>query len=140
MRPKHVEANRARIKLHPLQLNLNSFLKMVSAVDRCKRALVSLLRTLAGLYGCRVTVTRDSPDNVVKRAYRTLSKKVHPDRGGNTEDQSKLNSKYEARLFACASCLGSPAVGPLLLPACWAQDSARSVHTRCDLRDVADYL
>ena len=49
---------------------------MVSAIDRCKRALVTLLQTLARLYGCRVTVTRDSPDDVVKRACRTVSKKT----------------------------------------------------------------
>ena len=48
---------------------------MASAIDRCKRALVTLLQTFARLYGCRVTVTRDSPDDVVKRAYRTVSKK-----------------------------------------------------------------
>ncbi len=55
---------------------------MVSVVDRCKRALITLMHSLAALYGARVNVTRDSPDKAVKTAYRTLSRKVHPDRGG----------------------------------------------------------
>ena len=60
---------------------------MVSALDRCKRALVVLIRTLSGLYGCSVTVTQDSSDASVRTAYRKLSKKVHPDRGGSAADQ-----------------------------------------------------
>ena len=51
---------------------------MVSAIDRCKRALVTLIRALATLYGCRVTVTRDSPDAEVRTAYRKVSWKAHP--------------------------------------------------------------
>ena len=44
---------------------------MVSARDNCKRALVTLLKTLALLYGCCVEVTRDSTDADVRLAYRT---------------------------------------------------------------------
>jgi len=66
--------------------------EMVSAFDRCKRALVILIRTLSGLYGCSVTVTRDSSDASVRTAYRKLSKTVHPDRGGSAADQSSLNN------------------------------------------------
>ena len=69
---------------------------MVSALDHCKRALVILIRTLSGLYGCSVTVTRDSSDASVRTACRKLSKKVHPDRGGSSADQSSLNNAYEA--------------------------------------------
>ena len=76
---------------------------MPSAVDLCKRALVSLIRALASAYGCRVAVTRDSPDQDVKRGYRTLSKKTHPDRGGSTQDQQRLNEAYEAWCNAARS-------------------------------------
>ena len=69
---------------------------MVSVADRCKRALVTLIRTLAAFYGCCVTVTRDSSDAEVRKGYRAVSKKAHPDHGGNTDDQKRLNLAYEA--------------------------------------------
>ena len=68
---------------------------MVSTVDTCKRLLVNVIRTLAGVYGCCVTVTRESSDADVKKAFRKLSKKTHPDHGGSTADQQRLNSAYE---------------------------------------------
>ena len=68
---------------------------MVSDRDRYKRALVTLLRTLATLYGCCVGVTRQSTGVEVRKAYRTVSKKAHPDKGGNAEDQKKLNATYK---------------------------------------------
>ena len=60
---------------------------MVSAVDQAKRALISLINLLSQIYKFRVTVTRDSGDADVSKAYRALSKKVHPDKGGKTEDK-----------------------------------------------------
>ena len=69
---------------------------MVSAVDQAKRALISLINLLSQIYKFRVTVTRDSGDTDVSKAYRALSKKVHPDKGGKTEDQKKLNNAYGA--------------------------------------------
>jgi hypothetical protein len=68
---------------------------MVSDRDRYKRVLVSLLRTLATLYGCCVAVTRESIDGDVRKAYRTVPKKAHPDKGGNLEDQKRLNGSYK---------------------------------------------
>ena len=47
------------------------FFEMPSTVDICKRALVILIRALAVAYGFRVAVTRDSADQVIKRAYHT---------------------------------------------------------------------
>ena len=67
---------------------------MVSATDKSKRALVTLIRSLALLYGCCVTVSRESLDADMRKAYRTVSKKVHPDRGGDTEDQKRFNAAY----------------------------------------------
>ena len=59
-----------------------TFEVMVSAKDNCKRALVTLLKTFATLYGCSVELTRNSTDTDVPKAYRAVSRNVHPDRGG----------------------------------------------------------
>ena len=40
---------------------------MVSAIDLAKRALVSLLKTLAGVYGVAMSLTRESPNKDVSR-------------------------------------------------------------------------
>ena len=65
---------------------------MVSTLDAAKRVLVVLLRTLAATYNCAVGVTRDSSDAVIRKAYRTMSLKTHPDKGGAEEDQQNLNN------------------------------------------------
>ena len=39
-------------------------------------------------------MTWDSADTAVRSAYRKVSRKVHPDHGGKTEDQQKLNDAY----------------------------------------------
>ena len=69
---------------------------MPSATDVAKRALVSLLRTLAVAYGVALTLKRDAPDKEVSGAYRKVSRKTHPDRGGKTEDQTSLNNAHDA--------------------------------------------
>jgi len=43
---------------------------MVSDKDGYKRALVTLLRTLAALYGCALGVTRESADAEARKAYQ----------------------------------------------------------------------
>ena len=68
---------------------------MVSATDLAKRNLVTLIKYLAGIYSVSADVKRDSGDDVLKAAYRTVSRKAHPDRGGKGEDQQKLNDAYE---------------------------------------------
>ena len=68
---------------------------MVSTNDKYKRALVTLIRSLAVLYQVVTTVTRESADAEVKKGYRTLSKKAHPDCGGHLEDQQRLNAAYK---------------------------------------------
>ena len=68
---------------------------MVSVSDKCKRALVSLIRSLALFHQVVTTVTRDSVDVDVRKAYRTLSKKTHPDHGGHVQDQQRLNAAYK---------------------------------------------
>ena len=68
---------------------------MVSAVDRAKRALITLLKSTSVVYGTCLDVTRDSPNAAVGRAYRKLSKKTHPDHGGNAEHQKALNVAHD---------------------------------------------
>ena len=70
---------------------------MVSARDQAKRALVTLLGSLAMTYTCTVNVSRDSPDEDVKKAYRVVARKVnHKDRGGSEEAQKKLSAAHTA--------------------------------------------
>jgi len=65
---------------------------MVSASDRAKRVLVSLLRTLAATYGVVLQLSRDSSDVDVRSAFKKVSRKAHPDQGGSVADQTALNT------------------------------------------------
>ena len=65
---------------------------MVSAMDKAKRVLVTLLRSLAGIYGVVVGLTRESTEVEVKAAYKKVSRRAHPDRGGTPEHQTALNA------------------------------------------------
>ena len=56
---------------------------MVSTVDIAKRALVKLLLQYAAFYRVALSLTRDSPADAVKAAFRKVSAKVHPDKGGS---------------------------------------------------------
>lgn len=67
---------------------------MVSLIDRAKRALVSVLCRLATFYSLALNLKRDSPDADVKRAFRRVSKKSHPDHGGDKGHQQQLNDAY----------------------------------------------
>ena len=69
---------------------------MVSSVDRAKRALVSLLIRLAKLYSIVLDITRDSADVDIRRAFKKVSRKAHPDRGGSGEHQQTLNDTHAA--------------------------------------------
>ena len=46
---------------------------MPSPLDVSKRALVALLRSLGLAFGCPVTVTRDSSEQQVKGAFRSVA-------------------------------------------------------------------
>lgn len=69
---------------------------MVSAIDLAKRALVTLMKTLAAAYCVTLHITRDSSDEDVRSAYRKVSRKAHPDHGGRVEDQTALNNANDA--------------------------------------------
>ena len=69
---------------------------MVSVVDTAKRALVTLIKSLAAIYSVTVTLTRDSSDSELKAAYKKVSRKAHPDQGGATEHQKALNAEKDS--------------------------------------------
>ena len=56
-----------------------------SGPQQARRALVKVLLTLAALYSLHLDVARDSADDVVTRAFRRVTLKVHPDKGGLLE-------------------------------------------------------
>ena len=68
---------------------------MVSELDRAKRALVTLLRRLASQYAVTLDLTRDSLDADVRTAYRKVSRKTHPDRGGRERDRESITRERE---------------------------------------------
>ena len=72
------------------------FTVMVSRLDQAKRALVMLLNRLAALYNLVLGVTRDSSEADVRGAYKRLSRKCHPDHGGNVERQKAVNAAQDA--------------------------------------------
>ena len=69
---------------------------MPSAIDLAKRSLVGLLKRLATFYVIVLQLNRDASEADVRAAFRNVSRKAHPDRGGRGEDQQKLNGAYEA--------------------------------------------
>ena len=70
---------------------------MVGATEKLKRALVSLILSLARAYGCAVVVDRECSESEVGRGYRQLSRYVHPDKcGGCAQDQKRLNEAHDA--------------------------------------------
>ncbi len=70
---------------------------MPSAVDAAKRALVTLVRTLAATYGVVVDVGRDSSDRDLTASVRRVALRAHPDRGGSARDQQRLNDARAER-------------------------------------------
>ena len=68
----------------------------MNAIALAKRALVKLLKGMAVLYDLTVTITRNSPDPEVRTAYRKVSVKTRPDRGGDDDHQRQLNAAYSA--------------------------------------------
>eukprot|EP00973_Karenia_brevis_P000792 110049-Karenia_brevis.AAC.1 len=60
-----------------------------------KRALVSLLLTLAQKYHLVLNINRDSADEDVRKSFRKIILRAHPDKaGGSEEDTKKLNDAY----------------------------------------------
>ena len=68
---------------------------MPSALDAAKRALVKLLRATATKHQTETSVNRESCDKDVTKAFRTVSLRAHPDKGGDKEGYQKLTAAYD---------------------------------------------
>jgi hypothetical protein len=68
----------------------------VYPAQAAKRALVILLRTLATSYNLILDLNRDSSEVDVNKAFKKVAAKVHPDKGGATEDAQRLNAARDA--------------------------------------------
>ena len=69
---------------------------MPSALDVAKRALVKLLRATASKHHTETSVSRESCDKDVAKAFRTVSLRAHPDKGGEKEAYQKLSAAYDS--------------------------------------------
>ena len=68
---------------------------MVSRVDLAIRALVKVLLALSRTYDIALTVTRDTPEDEILKAYRKVAKRVHPDKGGKAAHFRQLQTAKE---------------------------------------------
>ena len=69
---------------------------MPSETDTAKRALGKRLRELAARYDVALTLTRDSSNKDVEKAFRKVSFKVHPDKGGVLLDFQRMSAANDA--------------------------------------------
>ena len=69
---------------------------MPSEVDSAKRGLVKLLRSLAEKHGVQLVLNRDSSNKQVQQAFRKVSLKVHPDKGGEQAVFQELSAMNDA--------------------------------------------
>ena len=67
-----------------------------SAARRALNALLATMQYLARVYGTRVSLTHESPPAEIRRTYRRLSVKCHPDKGGRLTHQQQLNAAHSA--------------------------------------------
>ena len=69
----------------------------MSPAARFKRALVTLLLELARVYGLTMSLNRDSADDVVKKNFRKIMLRAHPDKANGSEATAKrLNAAWMA--------------------------------------------
>ena len=67
----------------------------MSPSARLKRALVKLLLAIARQFLVAISISRESSDSDVKKAYRTVILRVHPDKpGGSTEYTKQLTGLW----------------------------------------------
>ena len=79
----------------------------LSKVTKAKRTFVTLLLKLARKYNVMMQpVTRNSPETDVIATFRKVARRSHPDKGGSTEDQQRLNAAKEVwdKLGVWPSC------------------------------------
>jgi hypothetical protein len=79
---------------------------MVSAVDLAKRAFVKLLLQSAVAHAITLSLTRDSSTAAVMAAFRKVTARLHPDKGGSLEQQQALNAARDKWESAVADAPG----------------------------------
>ena len=83
----------------------------LSPLESAKQAFFSLLLRLGRSHAVPLQISRESPDPELLKAYRRISKKVHPDRGGSLAQSQNLNASKDAWEEARkkSKCPGRPA-------------------------------
>ena len=67
------------------------FRAMATSISQlAKRAFLTILLALARQYGVDTGVGRDSEDSLLDAAFRKVIRRVHPDKGGKTQDAQSL--------------------------------------------------
>ena len=66
-----------------------------SLLTQATRAFVKVLLTLAKAYELALTVTRDSPEKDLLKAYKRVALKAHRDKGGTNKDFKSLQEAKE---------------------------------------------
>ena len=80
----------------------------MSPSARLKRALVKLLLTLARQLSIALDVSRDSPDDRVKTAYKKVLLRVHPDKPGGSTERTKELTGLMGQWQECQRGRGRP--------------------------------
>ena len=75
---------------------MTSVTMALSPLEKAKRAFVSILLLLARAHGLALGISRESPDPAVLTAFRRVSRKVHPGRGGSLAESQRLNAARDA--------------------------------------------
>ena len=83
---------------------------MPSPLDMAKRKLVKELRALAAKYKVELSLSRESPDKDVAKAFKKVSLRAHPDKGGHLADFQNLSSINDTwrELLATTNAPGRP--------------------------------
>ena len=68
----------------------------VGFVQVAKRSLVKVLLALAVVYNVTLSISHDSADAGIPRAYKKVVLKTHPDKGGTVTDHQKSLEANEA--------------------------------------------
>ena len=66
-----------------------------SSLQHAKRSFVTVLLTIAAFYSVRLTITRDASDEDCTKAFKRVSLKAHPDKGGLLAHSQALNAAKE---------------------------------------------
>ena len=112
----------------------------LSLLEKAKRTFVSLLLQLGRAHGLAFDISRDSPDPAVLSAFRRLSRKVHPDRGGSLAESQRLNAAKDCWDEARRQSRGPGRPGPqqrgsagpnaeVLLPTAFAKKSSYRIRS-----------